>query len=127
MAASGKIFLRVLEALVVVSLLFLCHSFRFRAAGSGLRRKTSPSSRGLNSSGTAASQRDTLLARIFSRAGDLYSEEAVRRDFQALWNTQFFEDIRLEVEDDPDQPERESGRFLRDRAAHHPPDRVQGE
>ena len=31
--------------------------------------------------------------------------EAVRRDFQALWNTQFFEDIRLEVEDSPDRPD----------------------
>ena len=49
-------------------------------------------------------QRDTLLARIFSRPGDPYTDEAVRRDFQALWNTQFFEDIRLEVEDSPDQP-----------------------
>ena len=28
----------------------------------------------------------------------------MRRDFQALWNTQFFEDIRLEVEDDPKLP-----------------------
>jgi len=49
-------------------------------------------------------QRDTLLARIFSRPGDPYSVEAVRRDFQALWNTQFFEDVRLEVEDSPDEP-----------------------
>src|SRR5208282_227290 len=32
-----------------------------------------------------------------------YNPEGVRRDFQALWNTQFFEDIRLEVEDDPNQ------------------------
>ncbi len=46
-----------------------------------------------------------MRARIFSRAGDPYSEEAVRRDFQALWNTQFFEDVRLEVEDSPDQPD----------------------
>jgi len=49
-------------------------------------------------------QRDTLRARIFSRAGDPYSAEALHRDFQALWNTQFFEDIRLEVEDDPGNP-----------------------
>jgi outer membrane protein insertion porin family len=34
----------------------------------------------------------------------VYSDEAVRRDFQALWNTQFFEDIRLEVENDPNNP-----------------------
>ena len=48
--------------------------------------------------------RDTLLARIFSRPGDLYSAEAARRDFQALWNTQYFEDVRLEVENSPDKP-----------------------
>src|SRR5262249_14666302 len=34
---------------------------------------------------------DTLKARIFSREGDNYNEETLRRDFQALWNTQFFE------------------------------------
>ncbi|MGH9724550.1 MAG: POTRA domain-containing protein, partial [Candidatus Acidiferrales bacterium] len=49
-------------------------------------------------------QRDTLLSRIFTRSGDPYNEDGLRRDFQALWNTQFFEDLRLEVEDSPDQP-----------------------
>ncbi|MGB2635076.1 MAG: outer membrane protein assembly factor BamA [Candidatus Acidiferrum sp.] len=44
-------------------------------------------------------RRDTLQARIFSRVGDPYNEETLRRDFQALWNTQFFEDVKLEVED----------------------------
>jgi outer membrane protein insertion porin family len=48
--------------------------------------------------------RDTLLARIFSRPGDPFSVVAARRDYLALWNTQFFEDIRLEVEDSPDKP-----------------------
>jgi outer membrane protein insertion porin family len=47
---------------------------------------------------------DTLKARIFSREGDPYNEETLRRDFQALWNTQFFEDIKLRVEDSPDAP-----------------------
>jgi outer membrane protein insertion porin family len=45
--------------------------------------------------------RDTLLARIFSRPGDPYSEEALRRDFHALWNTGWLEDLRLEVETSP--------------------------
>lgn len=49
-------------------------------------------------------RRDTLQARIFSRPGDPYNEETLRRDFQALWNTQFFEDVKLEVEDSPDKP-----------------------
>ncbi len=44
---------------------------------------------------------DTLSARIFSRKGDVYNEETLRRDFQALWNTQFFEDVKLRVEDSP--------------------------
>jgi len=47
---------------------------------------------------------DTLKTRIFSREGDTYSEDTLHRDFQALWNTQYFEDIRLEVEDSPDRP-----------------------
>ena len=46
---------------------------------------------------------DTLTARIFSRQGDVYNEETLRRDFQALWNTQFFEDIKLRVEDAPER------------------------
>jgi outer membrane protein insertion porin family len=44
-------------------------------------------------------RRDTLVARIFTRVGDPYNEETLRRDFQALWNTQFFEDVKLQVED----------------------------
>lgn len=47
---------------------------------------------------------ETLRARIFSRPGDPVNEDALRRDFHALWNTQYFEDIRLELEDSPDKP-----------------------
>ena len=47
---------------------------------------------------------DTLKARIFSRDGDPYNEDTLRRDFQALWNTQYFEDVKLTVEDDPLKP-----------------------
>ena len=46
---------------------------------------------------------DTLKARIFSRENDAYNEETLRRDFQALWNTQFFEDVKLRVEESPDR------------------------
>jgi outer membrane protein insertion porin family len=47
---------------------------------------------------------ETLRARVFSRPGDPVNEDALRRDFHALWNTQYFEDIRLEIEDSPDKP-----------------------
>ncbi len=41
---------------------------------------------------------DTLRALIYTRPGDPYSEEALHRDFIALWNTNRFDDIRLESE-----------------------------
>lgn len=41
---------------------------------------------------------DTLRALIITRRGDNYNEEALTRDFMALWNTQRFDDIRLEKE-----------------------------
>jgi outer membrane protein insertion porin family len=41
---------------------------------------------------------DTLRALIPSRKGDIYNEEALHRDFMALWNTGRFDDIRLETE-----------------------------
>ena len=54
-------------------------------------------------SGNRRTRKDTLMARIFSRENDAYNEETLRRDFQALWNTQFFEDVKLRVEDSPDK------------------------
>jgi outer membrane protein insertion porin family len=39
----------------------------------------------------------TLRARIFSHDGDAYDENNLERDYMALWNTGFFDDIRLEV------------------------------
>ncbi|HSB16163.1 MAG TPA: POTRA domain-containing protein, partial [Bryobacteraceae bacterium] len=41
---------------------------------------------------------DTLRAMIFSKRGDRIEEDALRRDFMALWNTGRFDDIRLEIE-----------------------------
>jgi outer membrane protein insertion porin family len=41
---------------------------------------------------------DTLKALIISKAGDIYNEETLRRDFMILWNTGRFDDIRLETE-----------------------------
>ena len=41
---------------------------------------------------------DTVKARIFSKVGDVYDNAAIERDFNALWNTGYFEDIRFERE-----------------------------
>ena len=42
-----------------------------------------------------------LQARIFSHSGDPYDENALERDYMALWNMGNFDDVRLEVSDGP--------------------------
>ena len=44
---------------------------------------------------------DTIKARIFTHAGDVYDPAALERDFNSLWNTGYFEDIRFEREQTP--------------------------
>jgi outer membrane protein insertion porin family len=41
---------------------------------------------------------ETIKARIFTRPGDVYDEAAMQRDFAVLWNTGYFEDLRIEKE-----------------------------
>jgi outer membrane protein insertion porin family len=44
---------------------------------------------------------ETVKSRIFTRIGDVYDLAAVERDFNSLWNTGYFEDIRFEREQTP--------------------------
>jgi len=44
---------------------------------------------------------DTIKGRIFTHAGDIYDPAALERDFNALWNTGYFEDIRFTREETP--------------------------
>ncbi|MGA9669623.1 MAG: outer membrane protein assembly factor BamA [Terracidiphilus sp.] len=43
--------------------------------------------------------KETILARMFSHQGDTYDPVSVERDFNSLWNTGYFEDLRIERED----------------------------
>jgi outer membrane protein insertion porin family len=45
--------------------------------------------------------KETIKAKIFTRAGDIYDQAAIERDFNSLWNTHYFEDIRFEREQTP--------------------------
>jgi outer membrane protein insertion porin family len=60
-----------------------------------------PTIEGISFRGNRRIPAATLRARIFSRAGDIYDENALERDFMALWNTGFLDDVRLEVSDAP--------------------------
>ena len=45
--------------------------------------------------------KESVLARLFSRQGNLYDPQMVERDFNSLWNTGYFEDVRIERVDTP--------------------------
>jgi outer membrane protein insertion porin family len=45
--------------------------------------------------------KETVLARMFSHVNDPYDPLTVERDFNSLWNTGYFENVRIEKEDTP--------------------------
>jgi outer membrane protein insertion porin family len=48
--------------------------------------------------GTRRVPQDTLRQQIVTKKGDAFNEDILRRDFMVLWNTNKFDDIRLERE-----------------------------
>ena len=44
---------------------------------------------------------ETIKQRIFTKPGDVYDQGALERDFNSLWNTGYFEDVRFEREQSP--------------------------
>lgn len=45
--------------------------------------------------------KESVLARLFSHQGDTYDPAVVERDFNSLWNTGYFDDVRIEKVDTP--------------------------
>jgi outer membrane protein insertion porin family len=43
--------------------------------------------------------KETVLARLFTHQGDTYDPISIERDFNSLWNTGYFENLRIERED----------------------------
>ena len=43
--------------------------------------------------------KETVLARLFTHTGDTYDPISIERDFNSLWNTSYFDDLRIERED----------------------------
>jgi outer membrane protein insertion porin family len=42
--------------------------------------------------------KDTILSRVYTRVGDIYDDAALQRDLRSLWNTGYFDDVRIERE-----------------------------
>jgi outer membrane protein insertion porin family len=43
--------------------------------------------------------KETILARLFTHVGDAYDPISIERDFNSLWNTGYFDNLRIERED----------------------------
>ena len=56
---------------------------------------------GIEVHGNRSVPAESVRAHIFSRPGDVYDQAAIERDFNSLWNTGYFEDIRFEREATP--------------------------
>ena len=55
----------------------------------------------INVHGNRRIPQDTIKARIFTKPGDIYDAAALERDFNSLWNTGYFEDIKILREQTP--------------------------
>jgi len=55
----------------------------------------------INVQGNRRIPAETIKSRIFTKAGDIYDQAALERDFNSLWNTGYFEDIKFLREQTP--------------------------
>lgn len=45
--------------------------------------------------------KETIMAKIYTRRGDVYDEASLQRDLRSVWNSGYFEDVRIEREESP--------------------------
>jgi outer membrane protein insertion porin family len=55
----------------------------------------------INVTGNRRIPADTIRAHIYSKPGDIYDAAALERDFNSVWNTGYFEDVRFTREQSP--------------------------
>jgi len=91
---SGS-FLKFCMALPRLLLGFLLAVFLLCSFGVGQQELVA----GIEIHGNRRIPAESIRARMFTRAGDVYDEAALERDFNSLWNTGYFEDIRFEREE----------------------------
>ena len=58
----------------------------------------------INFEGNRRIRRDVLQSKIFTHPGDVYNPVQLDRDYHALWNTGYFDDVFITVEDSTDKP-----------------------
>jgi outer membrane protein insertion porin family len=96
--SQSKIWMRPARALCVCAWVLCAFVPSLAAAQAPQANAQPPIIERIDIFGNRRIPRETLRSKIFSQEGQPYNEDRIRHDFQALWNTQYFEDIRLELE-----------------------------
>ena len=90
--------------------LFLCFLFLCAAPSARAQVQATPQFSAANAPqilcqtqviGNRRIPKESVLARLFSRPGDQYDPSVVERDFNSLWNTGYFDDVRIERVNEP--------------------------
>ncbi|MGB6974448.1 MAG: outer membrane protein assembly factor BamA [Terracidiphilus sp.] len=68
-------------------------------AGSAFAQSTPQTIDQIRVIGNRRIPKETILARLFTHPGDTYDPVSIERDFNSLWNTGYFVDLRIERED----------------------------
>ena len=82
-------------ALVLGFLLPCLSSLAFAAAQNGQIVES------IEPKGNRRIPRETIMAHVYTRPGDIYDEGSLQRDLRSIWNTGYFEDVRIEREPSP--------------------------
>ncbi len=90
---------RITLRLLCVGLLALCVSPAVPVQAQQSNAQQSNTIESIRVIGNRRIPKETILARLFTHPGDTYDPISIERDFNSLWNTGYFEDVRIERED----------------------------
>ncbi|MGD0829587.1 MAG: outer membrane protein assembly factor BamA [Terracidiphilus sp.] len=82
---------RLTRTMILVALMF--------TAGAAALAQTPQTIESIRVIGNRRIPKETILARLFTHPGDVYDPISIERDFNSLWNTSYFDDLRIERED----------------------------
>lgn len=98
---QGTQALRGIFRVMTLACLGLCLAPWMSAQTAAPAPKTQQTVIGIDCEGNHRVPCQTIRTRIFTRVGDPYNPAQVDRDFMSLWNSQFFDDLRIEREVTP--------------------------
>lgn len=89
----------VSRAARIISARMLVFALLLFAAVGAIAQQASQTVEQIRVIGNRRIPKETILARLFTHIGDTYDPVSVERDFNSLWNTGYFENLRIERED----------------------------